>query len=74
MGSRDILDGLDYRIIRALADNDMKVSVAAELLHYTEGTLYYHMNKIKRLTGLDPKKFWDLVKLVTCMKGDVAYE
>lgn len=70
MGSYDFLDGLDYRIIRALADNDMKVSVAAEKLHYCEGTLYYHMNKIKRLTGLDPKKFWDLVKLVKSVKGE----
>jgi sugar diacid utilization regulator len=74
MGSFDRLDGLDWRIIRALADNDMKVCVAAEKLHYCEGTLYYHINKIRRLTGLDPKRFWDLAKLVKCMKEDFCCE
>lgn len=68
MGRYDRLDGLDYRIILALAENDMKVSLAAEKLSYCDGTLYYHMNKIKRLTGLDPKKFYDLVKLLKWIK------
>ena len=70
MGNRDILIDLDYQIILALADNDMKVSLAANDLHYADGTLYYHMNKIKWLTGLDPRKFWDLVKLCKIAKEE----
>ena len=74
MGSYDRLDGLDYRIILAFANNSMKTNVTAKQLNYTDGTIYYHLNKIKRLTGLDPWKFWDLVKLCDLVKGEHSDE
>lgn len=74
MGSRDFLDDMDYRIILAYANNNMKINPTAQELNYSDGTIQYHLKKIKRLTGLDPWKFWDLVKLCECMKEDFMDE
>lgn len=68
MGEKDILNGMDYRIIRSYANNNMKIYLTAQELHYTDGTINYHLKKVKRLTGLDPWNFWDLHKLCDLLK------
>lgn len=68
------LDGRDYRIILSLADNSMNVTMVGSALYMHRNTVLYHMEKIKRITGLDPGNFYDLHKLVAKIKGAVENE
>lgn len=52
------------RIILALADNDMKVYTAAIAAHYGRSNVDYQLRQIRKLTGLNPRNFYDLQKLV----------
>ena len=56
-------------IILAMADNDMRVLRAARAMYCCNSGLYGHFERIKEQTGLDPMKFYDLVKLVEMVKG-----
>ena len=51
-------------VIKALADNDMNVSKTANAMHYHRNNIIYHVEKIKDETGLNPLKFYDLIKLL----------
>ena len=54
-----------YRdICRALADNDMNATKAAKALYIGKRTMWTYIDKIKKQTGLNPRKFWDLVELL----------
>lgn len=55
------------RIIKAMAKYDLKVSQTARKLTYHRNTVTYQCNQIKELTGLDPRKFWDLATLLRQM-------
>lgn len=57
-------------IILALADNGMRIRRAADAMYCNHAGLYHHMNNIKDRTGLDPRDFWDLIKLVEMVKGE----
>jgi sugar diacid utilization regulator len=70
MGSRDFLDDFDYQIVQSFANNNMTIHSTSLELFVTDGTINYHLKKVRRLTGLDPYKFWDLVKLCERMKED----
>lgn len=65
----DKLDGRDYRIILAMADTNMKPAETARAVYMHRGTVTFHFEKIKRITGLDPENFYDLHKLVNMVKG-----
>lgn len=69
MKKNEKLDGLDYRIILALADNRMRTMDAARTVYVDRGTISYRADKIQRVTGLDPRDFYDLHKLVKMVKG-----
>lgn len=56
------------KIILAYAANDMKIKKTAENLSYGETTIVYHLNQIHRKYGLNPRRFYDLVKLVEMAK------
>lgn len=58
-----VLGDTDIDVIRAMADNGMKLSGAARNLFMDAGTVRYHVNKIRDKTGLDPRDFHDLVML-----------
>lgn len=64
------LDGLDYRIILALADNRMRIMDTARAVYVDRNTILYRTDKIQRLTGLNPNNFYDLHKLVKMVKGE----
>lgn len=55
-------------IILTMADHDMNVKRVAEVLHYHRNTMVYQLNKIQSIYGLDPRKFYDLCKLVEMVK------
>lgn len=45
----------------SLFENDLNVSLTARKLYMHRNTLIYRLNKLKRLTGLDVRKFSDAV-------------
>lgn len=52
------------RVAQAYADAGMNVTGAARILGLTTDTIYYHLDQIKARTGLDPRNFWDLARLL----------
>lgn len=51
-------------IIVAFANHNMNASATARVLYYHPNTLGYHLDKIKHDTGLNPRRFMDLVELL----------
>lgn len=64
-----ILQEIDAHIIKAMADFNMNVSRAACSLYMHRNTVVYHLDKVKRQTGLDPRRFYDLVELAKMAQG-----
>lgn len=63
------LSDVQVSVIRSMADNDMVVSSVADSLHYHRQNINYNINQIKKKTGLDPKRFYDLVELMKMVGG-----
>lgn len=51
------------------AENGMRVSETAQHMFIHRNTLIYRLDKIKRVTGLDPYWFYDLYRLVPLARG-----
>lgn len=51
-------------IIKALADNRLRVSEAAQGLYLNRNSMHYRVDVIRRKTGLDPTHFWDMCELI----------
>lgn len=62
------LDGADKDVILGLAECGMCAAQAAKKIYLTESTVQKRIVKIRTLTGLDPRDFYDLVKLVQAVK------
>lgn len=60
------LDERDAKIILTLADSQMNVSETSRQLFMHRNTIQYHIDKIRKVTGLNPLNLYDLFKL-TCM-------
>jgi len=58
------LTDFEKQIILALAERDMNIAAAAVKLYMHRNTVIYHLDKIQRKTGRNPRKFYDLVELV----------
>jgi carbohydrate diacid regulator len=60
----EILTEDEVETLLAYAENDMTILRTAKegFLHYN--TVKYRLNRVKEKTGLDPHKFYDLMKLV----------
>lgn len=54
----------EIEIIKALADNNMNVSKTAKKVFACRNTVEYQISKIHNYTGLNPKNFYDLCKLL----------
>ena len=52
------------KIILAFAENDMKIKPTSEKLYMCEANVHYHLTKIQRQMGWNPRKFYDLCFLV----------
>jgi carbohydrate diacid regulator len=52
-----------YKTVNIFLENDMNLSEAAKKLHLHRNTLIYRLDKIKKLIGLDPRKFSDAIKI-----------
>lgn len=62
------LDYVDRKIIIAYAKNNMRAKWAAKQLGVYWNLVYRRMDKIFDKTGLDPRNFFDLQKLVEMAK------
>ena len=51
-------------VVQAYADSGMNVCAAARALGLSGDTVRYHLAAIKKKTGLDPRNFWDLARLL----------
>ena len=54
----------DAMCIRAFADCDMNATRAAKQCGFSRQGMIYHLLKIKNMTGLNPRCFHDLNKLL----------
>ena len=60
----------DKLVILALADNRMNISDTARALSIHRNSVVYHIEKIKKEIGLDPRDFYDLCELLDMVRGD----
>ena len=65
------LSNLDKEIIRAFAKYDMRPYRVAKNIYVCKATITYHVKKIKEITGLDIRKFYDLCKLLERVNNDI---
>lgn len=67
----------EKEILLAFAANDMNSCKGARVVFMSRSSFYYHFNNIKAKTGLNPLKFYDLVKLLGMVEvvrcGDCEY-
>lgn len=63
------LNKIQAKVVVALVNNNLNGMLAAQELHYHHNNIYYHMRKIHKNTGLDPRNINDLAKLYTIAKG-----
>lgn len=54
----------DAHIVIAMANHNTNVTDVARAIFAHRNTVLYHLNKVKQQTGLDPRRFYDLVELV----------
>ena len=54
----------DKEVLIAYAENNMNVSETARVMMYHRNSIEYHLRNIKETTGLNPRCFFDLVKLL----------
>ena len=64
------LSDMDIECVLAYAEHDMRVKAAAEKMHYHGNTIRYHLAAVEEKTGYDPRKFYELVRIVGMIKGE----
>ena len=68
------LTNVQIQILKDLADYDMNVCEVARNCYYHRNTIEYHIAAIRKKTGLSPKKFYDLCKLIKLIKEETPDE
>ena len=66
------LNEMDFRVILTLAKYSMRATKTAYELGKHRNGILYRVEKIKRITGLDPMVFYDLCKLVEMAKKEIG--
>ena len=57
-------------LIRVYADNDMNRAATARAYGVTSAAIWYRLDKVEDMTGLDPRRFYDLAVLVRGIEGE----
>lgn len=61
----------EQQILIAYAECDMNTAEVSKKLYMHRNTIKYHLDKICKKTGLNPNKFYDLIKLLKIIsKGE----
>ena len=64
---------LDNEIIKGMADHNLNISAVARDLYMHQNTVVYHIERVKRETGLNARNFYDLAELLAMIdKGEVG--
>ena len=58
-------------VIKAFADCNMNASVTAKRTFTDRNNIYYHIREIRRKTGLNPRCFKDLNKLLSILEKGI---
>ena len=54
----------EKEIVQAMADNWLSQTKAGREIFLSYRTVDYHVSAIRKRTGLDPRDFWDMIRLV----------
>ena len=65
---------LEKLIIKSMADFNLSTTDVANHLMYHKNSIRYHILKIKESSGLDPRKFYDLTKLLKLIQEETSNE
>jgi hypothetical protein len=68
------MNDLQKAMVIALAENNMDETKAARETNYHRNTCVYHFGRIYEQTGLNPRCFFDLVKLYEMATGESIME
>lgn len=66
----DGITRVDVEIVESLARNGMRIQRVADDVHYGPKTIRYHLGRVHRLTGLNPRDFYDLWKIIQMLKEE----
>ena len=66
----DVMTPVDKGVVMSYAEADMKPGIAVARYHMSHNGVYYHLLSVKAKTGLDPKRFFDLCKLVEIISAE----
>lgn len=69
---RDAMGEWERKVIKLYADHDMQQQTIAKLIPCHRNTIEYYFQKVKRKTGLDPKRFHDLRILIDFIEREEA--
>lgn len=71
VGGAAALNDRRREIVLALAEHDLNALAVARAMYFSHNAVRYHCEQIHKKTGLNPRRFYDLVKLVEMVKdGD----
>lgn len=59
-----MLDERKREIVLAFAECSMSLSATAKKLHFHRNNIEYHLEQTRKKTGLNPRNFYDLIKLL----------
>lgn len=68
------MNPFEIELINMYANCDMNAVQTAKELCVHKNTVHYHFDKIRRKTGLDPRKFADLTELLSRIDRGVTEE
>lgn len=60
---------IDKLVLFALADCDLNISRVAKKLNYHRNNVWYHVEQIKKKTGHNPTRFYDMCYLLKVYGG-----
>jgi hypothetical protein len=63
----EIADDVHWRTLRAFADASLNVKACANILKVHNNTIYHRLNRIRKLTGIDPRTYTGLNHLLTAL-------
>ena len=63
------MDDIEISVIREMAKCDMNCNYAAKQMHRSRSGVQYYVRKIKQETGLDCRRFYDLIELLKMIDG-----
>jgi hypothetical protein len=69
-GTRRLVDGdgVLAATLRAYADCDLNVARTAQSLEVHPNTVHYRLRRVQEITGRDPRRFGELLELVTALE------